>query len=345
MGNRYALEPSTRALLADMGLSPTAVMRRAGLRSDLLSGGPVWLSQDEFFSLWRALEIEANHPNLPLLIGQTVSPEVFAPPLFAAMMSPDLNTAAKRIAVYKRLIGPLRVEVDIATDQTTISFEWPEGADPPMSLVLTELLFWVELARLGTRVRVEPIRLTAFEAPVDAEAYRDVLGVEIEQAAASSVTLAAADAKRPFLTANESIWDWFEPQLRRRLRDVEFDAAPSERVRAVLLELLPVGRTTVAEAAAELAVSPRTLHRQLKAEGVSFQHILNTTREQLARHYLRDPALSAPDIAFLLGYGETSSFYRAFQNWTGETPEQVRSAVVDSRSPVSAKAPLPDGFR
>lgn len=80
--------------------------------------------------------------------------------------------------------------------------------------------------------------------------------------------------------------------------------------------------------AAELAVSPRTSHRQLKAEGASFQRILDATCEQLARHYLRDPALSAVDIAFLLGYGETSSFYRAFHSWTGETPEQVRSQLV-----------------
>jgi AraC-like DNA-binding protein len=84
----------------------------------------------------------------------------------------------------------------------------------------------------------------------------------------------------------------------------------------------------VAEVAAELAVSSRTLHRQLKTEGTGFQEILNSTREQLARHYLADPALSAADIAFLLGYEETSSFYRAFQSWTGETPDETRSSLV-----------------
>ncbi len=82
------------------------------------------------------------------------------------------------------------------------------------------------------------------------------------------------------------------------------------------------------EVAAELAMSTRTLHRQLRAQGASYQEILNSTREQLARHYLRNPSLSAAEIAFLLGYEETSSFYRAFQSWTGETPEQVRRAAA-----------------
>ncbi|MBT8494928.1 MAG: AraC family transcriptional regulator [Deltaproteobacteria bacterium] len=328
MGNRYALEPGVRAMLTDIGLSPTAVFRRAGLRLDLLSDGPVWLAQDEFFSLWRAIEVEANHPNLPILILEMFSPDLFSPSLFAAVASPDLNTAAHRVAQYKRLVGPLHMDIDIGAHQTTLSFEWPAGSHPPDSMVLTELLFWVGLARLGTRADVTPTRVTVPAPPNDLDAYHAAFGVEIEPSDTQCVSFRADDAARPFLTANDAIWETFEPQLRRRLAELDVDASTSERVEAVLLEVLPVGRTTVANVAKELAVSSRTLHRQLKAEGVSFQWILSATREKLARHYLRNPTLSGTDIAFLLGYGDTSSFYRAFQSWTGQTPEQVRSSLA-----------------
>lgn len=328
MPHKYALEPGARALLTDIGISTAAVMRRAGLRADLLSGGPVWLTQDEFFSLWRALEVEANEPNLPLLIARAFSPEVFAPSVFAAVMSPDLNTAAQRVAFYKKLIAPVRMNLDIDVRQTTISFDWPAGAQPPSSLVLTELLAWVAVAREGTRAHVVPSRIAVRDVPDDLQPYREFLGVDFEVSDTSSISFVAADASRPFLTANEAIWDTFEPQLRRQLADLDPDAPTSERVRAILLECLPVGRTTVAEVANELPVSSRTLHRQLKAERASFQQILDSTREELARHYLRDPDLSAAEISFLLGYGETSSFYRAFRNWTGGTPEHARSALV-----------------
>ena len=72
-------------------------------------------------------------------------------------------------------------------------------------------------------------------------------------------------------------------------------------------------------------MSTRTLHRRLTADGTTFQAVLDQTREDLARHYLANPMLSPPEISFLLGYEETSSFYRAFHNWTGETPDRVRT--------------------
>ncbi|MEM9654001.1 MAG: helix-turn-helix domain-containing protein, partial [Actinomycetota bacterium] len=71
--------------------------------------------------------------------------------------------------------------------------------------------------------------------------------------------------------------------------------------------------------------STRTLQRRLSEEGTSFQSVLNATRESLARHYLVNGGLAAGEIAFLLGYEEPSSFYRAFHSWTGQTPERVRA--------------------
>ncbi len=323
---KYALEPSLRAVLTDLGLRPAAVLRRAGLRADLLSGGPVWLSQDEFFGLWHAIEAEADDPNLPLRIEDAFSPEVFGAPIFAALMSPDLNTAAQRIAVYKKLIGPMRLLVDVGVERTSISYEWPAGANPPATLLMSELLFWVEMIRTGTRKRVEPVEVLVAEPPTSAE-YRRYLGVDVSVGAYQRISFAAEDARRPFLTANEAMWNEFEPSLRKRLSDLEVDADADERVRAVLLELLPVGRSAMADVAAELAMSTRTLQRRLAELGTTFQEVLDRTREDLARHYLTNAQISAAEISFLLGYEETSSFYRAFQNWTGDTPERVRAAA------------------
>lgn len=53
--------------------------------------------------------------------------------------------------------------------------------------------------------------------------------------------------------------------------------------------------------------------------------MLNATRESLARHYLVNGSFTAAEIAFLLGYEEPSSFYRAFHSWTGQTPERIRA--------------------
>ncbi|WP_411041794.1 helix-turn-helix domain-containing protein [Streptomyces collinus] len=68
-------------------------------------------------------------------------------------------------------------------------------------------------------------------------------------------------------------------------------------------------------------LSPRTLQRQLQAEDTSYQAVLSETREKLARRHLADRSLPTSQVACLLAYDDTNSFYRAFRRWTGLTPE------------------------
>ena len=80
--------------------------------------------------------------------------------------------------------------------------------------------------------------------------------------------------------------------------------------------------------ARELAMSTRTLQRRLKDEGTTFQDILGDTRESLARHYLSASDMPTSEISFLLGYDDPRSFYRAFNTWTGTTPQALRAATA-----------------
>ena len=206
---------------------------------------------------------------------------------------------------------------------TTLTLHWPVAQSPPQVLALSELVFWVALARIATRTTVRPVRLTTTAPPLDAAAYEDYLGVAVTAGGADSVTFSAMDARRPFLTADDRSWEFFEPELRRRLAELEDDASIPERARAALIELLPAGRATMPAVASELAISTRTLQRRLREAGTSFQTVLNQTREQLARHYLASGRLSAGEIAFLLGYSDPNSFYRAYHAWlvsTGPRP-------------------------
>ncbi len=328
MSDKYALDPATRVLLADMGISTSNVLRRAHLPADLLQRGQVWLSEPEFFAFWRAIEDESGDPNLPLRVAEAFTADAFAPPIFAALVSPDLNTALRRLQTYKPLVAPLRLEVDVDSVVTTATLVWPTASTPPPMLVQAELLFWVAMARAGTRHRVEATAMTMPEPPDDVEAYRDYLGTTIRSGPSPSVSFSAIDARRPFLTVNDGLWRSFEPELRRRLGELEGDATTTDRVRAVLLESLPAGDGTMGAVAGQLAMSTRTLHRRLQGEGTTFQRVLDATREALARHYLSNPDVSAGEISFLLGYAEPSSFYRAFHEWTGSTPERVRAGVA-----------------
>lgn len=325
----YALDTTWRTLLHDLGVRPADVLRRAGLADDLFAQPSTRLAPEDYHRLWTSIEAETADPAFPVRLCRSVRAESFSPPLFAALCSPTFAVAAQRISQYKRLVAPFRFDVAETGSVLTVELSWGDVApSPPPSLVMMELLFCVTLVRLGTRQRVIPAEVTTTEPPEDVAPYEDYLGVAVRRGPAHRITLQAADAHLPFLTSNEPLWAAFEPELRRRLGDLDAPATTTERVRAALLEALPSGLASMDTIAKKLMLSKRTLQRRIDAEGTTYQRILDSTRADLAVHYLEQTALTVGEISFLLGFSEPNSFYRAFRTWTGATPESVRRVAA-----------------
>lgn len=327
----FSMDIGWQALLKDFGLQPSHVLRRAGLPEDMLSRGKYGLSTEDYFRFWRALETEADDVMFPLRIVEAVSAEAFDPALFAALCSSNLMQAVQRLAKYKQLVAPMSLEVDVGeSGDLTVSPRWlAVQTDVPYSLQVAEVAFFLRLARLATREPVKALRVTLPKLPPSAYSrrYENFFGTPLHHGENPSITFKAEDIFRPFLTANEGMLRVFEPDLRRRLSELDASAMTAERVRAVLLELLPGNAATIERAAERLGMSKRTLQRRLEDEGENFRTLVNATRESLARHYLGNTTLSGGEIAFLLGFEDPNSFYRAFHDWTGQTPDSARHAM------------------
>ena len=112
----YPIEAGWRPLLRDLGVRPEDLFRRAGLPANLISRLPTTLTAEEWFRLWTALEVEVGTPTFPLDLIQASSTESLSPPVFAALCSPDLLTAAQRLRDYKRLIAPVRLDVEMGAE-------------------------------------------------------------------------------------------------------------------------------------------------------------------------------------------------------------------------------------
>ncbi len=334
--NVYPVSPAWLLLTRDLGISAYNVLKRAGVAADLFVREQPTIRADEMCKLMWALEAEADDPAFAIRMGELLSFEMFDPPVFAAMCSEDLNTALGRLSHYKRLCAPIALHLDVDARRTRVVAEWTVAPlEPPPLAYAFELTFCTRLARLGTRNPVRPIRVTCPHPLEPAEKFAAYFGVPVERAAETALEFAAADAAAPFLTANTGMWKFFEPELRRRLGEVEATASTAERVHSALLELLPGGLAAVPAVARKLGVSARTLQRRLQDEGTSFQRVLDRTREDLARHYL-GTEMAGAEISFLLGFEDPNSFVRAFHDWTGVTPEQLRSQLRAARRPRGA---------
>ena len=324
----YSVHPGWRLLLADAGINPDNVLRRAGLPADLFSRERSLLDTEDSFRLWRGIEAEADAPLLSIRVGSAISVEAFDPSIFAAFCSPDLNTALQRIARFKPLIGPMTLTVDIGRRRTAMELEWLDvTVPPPAPLVMVELAFFVQVARIGTRERICPLEIRSPHLPEPAAAFTEHFGAPVKKGSRPRHVFSAEDGTRTFLTANEKMWEFFEPDLRRRLSELDQSATTADRVRAVLLEMLPGGGASMAAVAGKLGTSSRTLQRRLHEEEHTYQGVLNRTREELARHYLGKTDLPGSEISYLLGYEDPNCFFRAYQDWTGATPAQSRATL------------------
>lgn len=321
----YALDSTWRLLLKDLGVSAHRVLRRADLPEDLLTRPAVRLDAPAFYRFWGGLEAELADPLMPIRLCRALRSEGFSPALFAALSSPNLHVAVQRIAAYKKLVAPMRLLLQEGERTLSIELQWlHSGPPPPASLVITELLFFVTLARIGAREPVVPVQMVTTHLPVPTEPYSHFLGTAMTRGEGHRLVFSRADARRPFLTANEGLWSAFEPELRTRLAELQTQASTAQRVRAVLLEALPSGQAGIGAVATRLAMSRRSLQRKLEAEGHSYRQMLRETRLSLAQHYLARTQLPMAEISFLLGFDELNSFYRAFRLWTGRTPESSR---------------------
>jgi hypothetical protein len=219
----------------------------------------------------------------PLHLVDKVSAEVFDPPLFAALCSENLMQAVQRLAKYKQLVAPMSLEINVSAEgELTVAPSWLSvKTEVPHSLQVAEIAFFLRLAQLATREPVKALRLTLPKLPPNAYArrYEKFFGTAAQHAERPSITFSAVDAWRPFLTVNEGMWRVFEPDLRRRLSELDTAATAAERVRAVLLELLPGNTATIETAANRLGLSKRTLQRRLEDEGENSHFSQYYTRE------------------------------------------------------------------
>lgn len=311
-------------LIAEMTIRPADVLRRAELQEDLFSRPRPTLQADGFLRLWTVItdQMAVDAPGLKL--AQSMSPQVFSPPLFAAYCSPNLTTAVERLSLYKPLIGPLHLEVHDTAGGLEITFGAEDGIALPAEFIGAELVYLVNLARLASQSDMRPIAVEMVRPPAS-DAYAKFFGRPVRTGPFNRVVFTPEDAKRPFLSANPALFDSFEKDLQPRLDQLDRTATIKDRVRTVLMEALPSGQGDTATVAKRLGISARGLQRKLAGEKTSFQSELRNLRARLAKSYLSDTEYSSAEIAFLLGYADPNSFIRAFHIWAGTTPEAYRN--------------------
>ena len=281
------------------------------------------LSTLDYYHLLMAFDQVANDEQI-IAMSRIKNIQMFMPPFFAALSSKNGLAAIEHFAKYKKITGPIVVNIEVFDELVRVNYRYDySGLDLPRFAVLNEQLLLLDLIRTGTGKEIVPVHVgTPYSYE---EASASIFGCQVEVMEGNELVFKKADLEKPFLTANNVMLEYLEPQLKERLAEAMTSESFTGIVQQKLYQAIPSGCFTIEDIAASLGISSRTLQRNLTAEGTKFNQELQNVQKILAFSYFKNPEMTTEDVAYLLGYSEVSSFSRAFKKWTGQTISEYRN--------------------
>jgi len=326
MTKQFRVSSTLPRKLKELGLSPETALRRAGLPIGLFSAEKILVSTEEFFALYRGIAEVSNDPGFGLRLGTEERLERYDPIKIAAISARCFRDAIERISRYKQLTCPEEIRVVERGNEAAVQFVWLLAHDKEPPLLVDVCFAWiVSMAHRGIGRPLTPKRVD-FRRPV---AYREIYEKHFRcpvkfKAERNALIFNKADMELPFVTHNADLLGIVAPQLEAELREQLAQKTFSEQAKGILKHLLAGQRPGIQDLARELHLSTRTMQRRLTEQGVTFQRLLDEARRELAHHYLLHSSRELNETAYLLGYEDANSFFRAFQHWEGTTPGQWR---------------------
>lgn len=299
---------------------------------------PWWLPDadlplEAYFMLLRQLHLN-DVPNIALRVAarsQLSDLGVFG---YAMLASPTLEQSLRLISHFGEAFQPYeRIWLETNDDYGLLRCEiLPEGREFHQLRVESWLIgTW----RVIQGLLPEGLAACASYATLDYGAptyhwqYQQILGCHVDfEKSQCCLAIPRQWLYIPVRNAGQQASILLNDQVRRILPQDSRSGDIVSRVKRMLLEHPNECAFQLEATAPFLSLSPRTLRRYLAAAGTSFRRVCLEVRMELAKDYLANTQLTVQEIAYQLGYSQPNNFYRAFKRFFGQTPEQLRIALI-----------------
>jgi len=332
MSNRFRVSSTLPRKLKELGLSPDIVLRRADLPIGLFKLDRILVSTEQFFALHRGIAEASNDPAIGLKLGTEERVERYDPVKLAALSARSFRNAVERSARYKQLTCPEEIRLVERGTECAVQFLWLLAHEQEPPLLVDVCFAWiVGLGQRGTGRPIRPKRIEFQRASKHRDIYEAHFHCPVKfKAAQNAIIFSKSDIELPFVTYNADLLATVAPQLEAELSEQLAQKNLKEQAKGILKQLLAGQRPGIQDLARELHLSTRTLQRRLTEQGITFQHVLDEARRELAHHYLLHSSRELNETAYLLGYEDANSFFRAFHQWEGISPGHWRQLQKSS---------------
>jgi len=334
MPNQATQLARTALLLIDYavekGMDREKLMQAAGLSTHDLDDPDARIRTASMLKLWREVIGGLNDPILGMRFGMSVKTLDLGLVGYAMHHSRDLDGALKRFSRYGRILSEAVSFSVVETGEST-ALVWRghpalEALRHPVEAVVAIV---VAIGREITGTRLTPMSIDLPSPPPRAVGgYRSRFRCPVVFGRPrASVTYSRQQLQQPARAPDATLLKYLDDLAAITLGPLEDrDPTTVAEVRRALWSALPGGRPNLWRTATDMGISARTLQRRLGVEDSSFSKVLDDLRSDLSDELLADRHLSVAQVAFLLGYSESSAFQRAYRRWRGVSPRRYRSA-------------------
>lgn len=285
------------------------------------------ISSDEYCRLLDSGAQLCADDDFGLHVAEAIKPGHFGVLGYACMSSMNLQDALQRALRYQVLVSNIcRMSVTEKDGYTVQKFSFPYHTIPGRQLAEENVAGAVCFARWIVGKNTPPLSVHfQHSAPKNIREHQRIMDCEILFDQPETLLLYPNNYLQiPLPQADTIMLQMMERYAEELLLKLPKSDSLIDQASAILAGLLQAGEPSLDKLAGAMSTNIRTLQRQLNAENINYQTLLDQVRQKLALIYIGQPELSLIDIAFLLGFAEQSSFQRAFKRWTKQTPGRYR---------------------
>jgi AraC-like DNA-binding protein len=311
-----------------VGLIADDLLSEIHLTASMLHQSDARISHQQLCKLWQTILDQTGDEAIGLRLAAYAQPTTYDVMNYVLECSPNLGDALVRLGRYIRLVHEASVVKMEPEGAITCITHTVIGVSPPLPAVAYQ---WIMANLFGgirriTGLAFVPLRVRLQQArPHNPATFNHFFQTTVQfLQPANELCLETKLLQQPLLQSNDGLVAVLDRYATDLLAKLPKTSSVVNQVQRELQLSLQSGDPKLGEIAQALQLSPRTLQRQLRESGTSYQTLLDEMRRELAIAYVQERAISASDLAFLLGFSETSAFHRAFKRWTGRTLTEFR---------------------
>ena len=326
-------------VVRDSGHSVEDALRHCDLPISLLQAQPDTISTLSYSRLYRYVIDLLQDESFGINSQQKMPPGSFRMMCLFIIHCKTLGDAISRAVEFFHFCQSFRDDSPTmaarlpgrTADTVTIALGYPSDSNPSHSSADASMIYmmlnfyrWLVDAQLPVHAILLSHPMPKIRARYPTMFHEEILfnascnGFEIDKKAMELPVAQTEDSLKEFLrSAPYPLIQPYTPSQRKNL---------VEAIRGHLIRSIGQPDASLAGIAQQMNMTPRTIHRKLADKGTSFRELKEQVFRETALHYLDNPDLSIDAIATLMGFRESSAFYRSFRRWTGMPPGEYRKS-------------------